>query len=210
MVAVPAWADDIQSSVMVCGEKFMLKAVALGLALLLAATAPAVAQQRGSACAAIDSDEERLACYDGIFRSAGAEGPAEAVTLQSQRLIPAQPSGRQPATLTIACEAGAVAVNFAFAGQLVSVTGDIAPLTLQVDQNATAARTLTAAPDNQSLSFSSARDTEAFLDSLAGGTSLRVRVTPVRQRSLTVDFRIDAAIEPIAALRESCQPASAG
>lgn len=184
----------------------MLRAVALGLVLMAAGSGPAAAQQAGSDCAAIASDDERLACYDRIFRTGGAGDGAliEPVTLQSERLIPAQPSGREPATLTVGCEAGAVEVNFGFAGQLVSITGDIAPLTWQIDQGATTVRTLAAAPDNRSLSFSSSRDTEAFLDSLAGGTNLRVRVTPVRQRSLTVDFRIDAEIEPIATLRQSC------
>jgi hypothetical protein len=111
--------------------------------------------------------------------------------------------------LTIACEEGAPRVHFAFAGQLVSVTGDIAPLTMQVDQFATTARTMAASEANRSLTFSSARDTNTFLDSLAGGTTLRVRVTPVRQRSLTVDFRIGEALPAIAELRESCQPAEA-
>jgi hypothetical protein len=138
--------------------------------------------------------------------SAGEEAASEPITLESERLIPALPSGREPATLTIACDAGAMRVDFAFAGQMVSATGDIAPLTSQVDLHGTSVRTLAAAPDNRSLTFSNARDTEAFLDSLIGGTNLRVRVTPVRQRSLTVDFRIDAALPQIAELRESCQP----
>lgn len=188
----------------------MLKAVLLGALLLSTAAVPALAQQSGTECAAIAADADRLACYDSLFRGTGGDAPAaEAVTLESERLIPAAPSGREPATLTIACEEGAPRVRFAFAGQPVSITGDIAPLTMQVDQNATIVRTMAASADNQSLSFASARDTATFLDSLVGGTSLRVRVTPVRQRSLTVDFRIAAALPAIVELRENCQPTEA-
>jgi hypothetical protein len=183
----------------------MLKAVALGALLLATAAAPSIAQERGAECAAIGADVERLACYDRLFRGEGGSVPeAEPVVLQSERLIPAAPSGREPATLTIACEEGRPVARFEFAGQPVSVTGDIAPMTLQVDQNATVVRTMAASDDNRSLAFSSARDTETFLDSLVGGTNLRVRMTPVRQRSLTVDFRIAQVVPAIADLRESC------
>lgn len=181
----------------------------LGVLLSTVPLSAAMGQDSGAACAAISGDADRLACYDRLFRTAGGEAPAAApVMLESERLIPAAPSGREPATLTIACETGEPEVRFAFAGQLVSVTGDIAPLTMQVDQNATTVRTMRASEDNRSLSFSDARDTETFLNSLAGGTNLRVRVTPVRQRSLTVDFRIGGVLPAISELRESCQPAA--
>lgn len=187
----------------------MLKAVLLG-AILSTAAVPSLAQQTGADCAGIAGNSERLACYDRVFRGAADDAPAaEPVTLQSERLIPAAPSGREPATLTIACEDGAPRVRFAFAGQPVSITGDIAPMTMQVDQNATAVRTMAASTDNRSLSFASDRETTTFLDSLAGGTSLRVRVTPVRQRSLTVDFRIGEVVPAIAELRENCRATEA-
>jgi hypothetical protein len=208
-VAVAALRDDSAPTTIVCGVTFMLKAVLLG-AILSTAAVPSLAQQTGADCAEIAGDAERLACYDRLFRGTAEDAPAaEAVALESERLIPAAPSGREPATLTIACEEGAPSVHFAFAGQPVSITGDIAPLTMQVDQNATIVRTMAASDDNQSLSFASARDTTTFLNSLVGGTNLRVRVTPVRQRSLTVDFRIGEALPAIAELRENCEATEA-
>jgi hypothetical protein len=106
--------------------------------------------------------------------------------------------------MTVACTAGAMTVSFGFANHLVSNTGDISPVTFQIDQNATAVRTLSADETNTALSFAPGRDTEAFLDSLLGGTNLKVRMTPVRQRSVTVDFRLAEQEAAIVALRESC------
>jgi hypothetical protein len=163
---------------------------------------PALAQSTPEECATIEADPDRLACYDAIFRNEVGQG--EAVVIESERLIPALPTGREPATMTIACETAQVVTSFAFAGQFVSNTGDIAPVTLQVDQNATSVRTLTADGSNTSLRFAPGRESEAFLDSLAGGTNLRVRMTPVRQRSLTVDFRLPEHTDAIAALRSGC------
>lgn len=166
--------------------------------------APVSGQETGESCAAIADDAQRLACYDGVFRTDPGDLP-EALSYQSEQLIPARPSGRQPATFSLACVDGVPQVRFAFAGQLMSSTGDIAPVSLQVDQGATQVRTMRASDDNLSVSFANARDTTAFLDSLAGGTTLKVRMTPVRQRSLNVTFRVDAALADIAALRESCR-----
>lgn len=179
----------------------LLTALALSLAM---PAAPAVAQQaRADACAAIADDGERLGCYDAIFRNVG-DIPAADISVDSERLIPALPSGRGPATMMVSCVAGGPVVSFAFAGQLVSSTSDIAPVTFQVDSNGTSVRTLGANEANTLLSFEAGRASNAFLESLAGGTNLKVRMTPVRQRSLTVDFRLQEHAEAIGALRESC------
>ncbi len=95
-------------------------------------------------------------------------------------------------------------VAFTFAGQLVSATGDIAPVTFQLDAGGTSVRTLAADANNTQLSFAPGRESEAFLDTLAGATNLKVRMTPVRQRSLTMDFRVNGVADQIAAVRASC------
>ena len=173
------------------------------LAALLAA--PAYAQETGASCARIEDDPQRLACYDGVFRSDGEQSDAAGLTIQSERLIPALPSGREPAEMAIQCDAGTLSVQFRFAGQLVSITGGIAPITLQVDQNATLVRTLRASPDNTAVGFWTTGESSAFIDSLAGGTNLKVRMTPVRQRSLTVDFRLTEHLGSIREIRDTCR-----
>lgn len=171
----------------------------------LALSAPAVAQDAGESCTAIASDTERLACYDAIFRPA-EDGPvAPEVVIDSEQLIPARPVGRAPAVMTVACIDGGASVRFSFANQLLSNTSDNAPLTFQVDLAGNTVRNLPVGEDNTTVGFASARDAASFLDTLEGARSLRVRVTPVRQRSLTVDFRLQERNEEIGAVRAACQ-----
>lgn len=183
----------------------MNKNLAFGVLAAALLIQPAAGQETGESCAAIADDARRLACYDGVFRSGGpvSDLPDELV-FQSERMIPARPSGREAATFTVACGTEGAEVRFAFANQLVSATGDIAPVTLQVDQGPTTVRTMAASDDNTTLGFASAQEAAVFLDSLSGGDLLRVRMTPVRQRSVNVTFRLEDAVPQIEALRESC------
>ncbi len=186
----------------------MIKGVRLVMGVLVAMTIalPAMGQETGQQCAAIVDDASRLSCYDEIFRT-GAVEPTENLLFESEQLIPARPSGRATASFRLACVEGEPDVSFSFAGQQMSATGDITAITLQVDQGPTQVRTLLASEDNTAVRFGSARDSNAFLDTLAGGTTLKVRATPVRQRSLNVTFRIDEALPQITALRQSCNQA---
>ena len=165
---------------------------------------PAVAQETGASCAPVADDAERLACYDRVFRTGNPPAGGGTLTIESERLIPALPTGRKPAEMVIACDAGLLTVQFRFAGQLVSATGDIAPITFQVDQNATIVRSLRASPGNDAAGFWTTQESTSFLNSLAGGTNLKVRMTPVRQRSLTVDFRLEGQGEALQAVRGAC------
>ena len=180
-----------------------MRNILIWLLIAVSGSVPAAAQT-AEECAAIAADPDRLACYDALFRDAAPVEPGAALVAESERMIPARPSGRGFAMMTVSCVAGGIDVAFGFAGHLVSNTGDIAPVTFQIDQNATAVRTLSADADNTLLRFATAREAGAFLDSLAGGRNLKVRMTPVRQRSLTVDFRLTDIAEPLEALRASC------
>lgn len=190
------------------GVSALLKVV-LGALLAVLFTVPATAQDTGASCSQIAEDARRLACYDRLFRTDGPVAVAETVTIQSERPIPAQPSGREPAEMIVACEEGVLTVRFRIAGQIVSATSDIAPFTFQVDQSGTTVESLRAAPDNRSAGFWTTEASEGFLDSLAGGRNLKVRMTPPRVRSLTLDFRLEGHFDAIAALRESCTEAQA-
>lgn len=163
-----------------------------------------VLAQTGTQCAAIPGDVERLACYDGLFRSGNASDPAISVTLQSEQLIPARPSGRAPATITVFCEAGTLQVAFAFAGNAMSALGRDTGITLQYDLQRARSSTLPVNADNTAILIDNTEDARAFLDGLVGATNLVVRVTPASTRSLSVRFRVDAFAAEVAPVVAAC------
>lgn len=172
---------------------------------LLALPTPAALAQSGVAqCVGVQADAERLACYDALFRNNGPEAGALSVVIQSEQLIPARPSGRQPATMTISCESNQLTIAFAFAGNTMSALGRDAGLTLQSDLQPARSRTLPVNETNTAIVVDNTRDAAALLDSLAGTNNLTARVTPVASRSLSVRFRVDAIMTEVAPVRAAC------
>lgn len=177
----------------------------LALLPLLSIPAPvAMAQTTGSQCTAIAADAERLACFDAAFAGPTAGTAGSQVVFESEQLIPARPNGRQPATITVACEAGALSVAFAFAGNTLSALGNDAGITWQFDLQAARSRTLAVNAANTAIVLDNTRDALAFLQSVEGATNLTVRVTPVSSRSLTVRYRVDTFADQVAPVREAC------
>ena len=176
--------------------------LAFVLPMLMAPAAPALAQS-GAQCAALADDVERLACYDALFRTpAGTDAPLS-VVLESEQLIPARPSGRAPATITVSCQANVLQVAFGFAGNTMSALGRDTGITLQYDLTRRSS-TLPVNSDNTAVLIDNTRDALAFVDSLAGVTNLTVRVTPASTRSLSVRFRVDAFAQEVAPVIAAC------
>lgn len=177
------------------------------VAVMVWPAAPAVAQSAGDplVCAAIEADVDRLACYDAVFRQPSDLPPGTAVAIESKQLIPARPTGRGRATMTVDCTTGVLDVRFSFAGQLLTETGDEAPISFQVQQAGAFIRNLPVSDDNQSISFATTAQAEAFLESIEGGGSLMVRITPPRQRSIQAEFDLRPHADAIAAARQACR-----
>ena len=172
---------------------------------LLCAPAPLAFAQEGVAqCVAVAADSERLACYDALFRTGDTGDFAAMAQLESEQLIPARPSGRAPATMTVICEDGALSVSFGFAGNTMSALGNDAGITLQYDLQAARSRTLSVNAENTAIVLGEADGAATFLQGLEGATNLTVRVTPVNSRSLSVRFRVDAFMDQVAPVRAAC------
>lgn len=174
------------------------------LPLLIAPTPIAFAQSGVAQCILIEDDVARLSCYDGLFRDSAAAETGLSVSLESEQLIPARPTGRAPATMTVRCDEEILTVSFAFAGNLMSALGRDAGITLQYDLQAARSRTLPVNEDNTAVVLDNSRDAAAFLDGLAGATNLTARVTPVNSRSLSVRFRVDAFLPEVSQVRAAC------
>lgn len=188
-------------------DRALVKRVIFGLVLpaLLAISLPAAAQTAGQ-CAAIGEDAERLACYDALFRDGTVPATGEAVVLQSEQLIPAHPSGRAPATVTISCQANSLQVAFGFAGNRLSSLGRDIGVTLQYDLQRRSS-TLPVSADNTAILINNTPDSLAFIDALAGVNNLTVRVTPVTTRTLSVRFQVDDLASKVAPVVAACSPA---
>ena len=177
----------------------------LALLPLLSVSAPAVmAQPTGAQCTTISGDAERLACFDAAFAAPSDVAPAEGVVFESEQLIPARPNGRQPATITVSCDAGVLHVAVAFAGNTMLALCNDAGITWQFDLQAARSRTLPVNDDNTAILLDNSRDALAFIQSVEGATNLTVRVTPVSSRSLTVRYRVDDFAERVAPVRQAC------
>jgi len=176
----------------------------LALLPLFFAPAPLAFAQSGTSCAPIMADAERLACYDDLFRT-GELGGDLAVTFNSEQMIPARPTGRAPATMTVACAAGGLSIAFGFAGNTLSALGNDAGITTQVDLQAARSRTLPVNTSNTALFINKGNEAAAFLDALTGATNLTVRVTPANSRSLNVRFRVDTIVDDLAPVLAACE-----
>ncbi|NMA99129.1 MAG: hypothetical protein GX970_13665 [Phyllobacteriaceae bacterium] len=174
------------------------------LPLFLASILPAAAQT-GAQCAAIDSDTERLACYDGVFRNGAQTVSSERLILQSEQLIPARPNGRAPATIAVSCEAGNLQVAFGFAGNMMSALGNDARITLQNDLLQARSSTLPVNSTNTEILIDNTRDARAFIDGLVGARNLTVRVTPASTRSLNVRFDVSSFGDQVAPIVANCE-----
>ena len=161
-----------------------------------------MAQPTGAQCTTIAADAERLACFDAVF--AAPVATADSVTFESEQLVPARPNGRQPATITVACEADVLSVAFGFAGNTMSALGNDAGITWQFDLQAARSRTLPVNATNTAIVLDNSRDALAFIQSVEGATNLTVRVTPVSSRSLTVRYRVDDFAGKVAPVRAAC------
>ncbi|MET3926404.1 hypothetical protein [Devosia sp. 2618] len=177
----------------------------LALLPLFAMPSHAVMAQSGLAqCVTLAADTERLACYDALFLGPDADADTIRVVLESEQLIPARPTGRAPATITVMCEAGVLRVAFGFAGNTMSALGRDAGITLQYDLQAGRSRTLPVNPENTAILLNTTADSASFLDGLAGATNLTVRVTPVNSRSLSVRFQVQGFVQDVAPVVAAC------
>ncbi|ODT71479.1 MAG: hypothetical protein ABS75_09485 [Pelagibacterium sp. SCN 63-23] len=174
----------------------------LAVPAFLALGGPAIAQTAAQ-CSNIADDADRLVCYDSLFLNAQPPSDADVITFESEQLIPARPSGRAPATITVSCQPNGLQVAFGFAGNTLSSLGNDVGMTLQYDLTRRSS-TLPVNSENTAVLIDNTRDALAFIDNLAGVTNLTVRVTPTSARTLSVRFRVDSFAQAVAPVVAAC------
>jgi len=205
-----------------------VRRAALWAGLLLGALAsPALAQVTPERCALIGGATERLACYDSIFRTdtppAGQEAEAinlwttgieiseidgtETVyaTIPSEQLIPARPTGRALARMTVLCTNEVTTLQFTFAGQFMGTeNSNSAPITTQFDRNPPQTQSQPLSQDRTAIGFFQSAQAIGFAGQLMDAERLLVRATPLGQRSVTVSFVLEGIAEALAPVAEAC------
>src|SRR5690606_8859707 len=145
--------------------RFALLAVLTWLGLVGAS----LAQTDAEACAAIEDDGARLACYDSLFRTDDMPGPDAiplSVIIPSDQTSSAYPTGRAHAEIAIACAADDLSVRFSFAGHVLNTTGSNTPIRLQRDLQADRVYSLPPGPNGETLLIEDDAAAQQFLQSL--------------------------------------------
>lgn len=177
----------------------------LALLPFFAASTPyAAAQQVGAQCTTIEADAERLACFDAAYAQSPSPLSEAVAVFQSEQTIPARPSGRAPATITVACTGDVLTVAFAFAGNTLSALGNDAGITWQLDLQARTTRTLPVDESNTAILLDNTSASLAFLRGLEGANNLTVRVTPSSARTLSVRYQLAAFPAQLDPVLQAC------
>lgn len=174
------------------------------LPLFAVSTPPVAAQQLGAACTAIAADAERLACFDAAYAPGTSPPDGAAVVFSSEQSVPARPSGRAPATITVACTDDVLTVAFGFAGNTLSALGNDAGITWQLDLQARTTRTLPVDDTNTAILLDNTSASLAFLRGLEGANNLTVRVTPSSARTLSVRYQLAEFPAQLAPVLQAC------
>ncbi|WEK03025.1 MAG: hypothetical protein P0Y65_12500 [Candidatus Devosia phytovorans] len=178
----------------------------LALLPILTVSTPAVmAQQLGAQCVSIAADAERLACFDAAFANPVSANGDLQVVFDSEQSIPARPSGRAPATITVSCSADVLSVAFGFAGNTLSALGSDTGITWQLDLGGRTNRTLPVDDSNTAILLDNTRDSLAFLRGLEGASNLTVRVTPINSRTLSVRYQLGDFAAQLAPVVGACE-----
>lgn len=182
--------------------------IALTLLALLSPVGPTLAEATtidpaAAACAALTSDADRLACYDGLFRPSAI--PSSVLVLQSEQTILARPSGRANATLSLSCSAGVPRLEFAFAGNPLSATGANIGISVQRDLRSSRALSLRPSADGTGGIMDQRADLETFVQSLQGVGALSLQTRTTDYRSLTVRFQIGPRASDLSAALAACR-----
>lgn len=174
-----------------------MKFAALAIAAAIAAT-PVNAQSTGADCAKIQASDQRLACYDGLFRSersttsSGAWQVSQEVskisdvrnvslTLSSNERIPGRFGPKDRATLVLTCREGKTDAYIIFGGLFMSSLNSGAVI-YRVDKRPAVRKPMRESNDHQALGLWGGASAIPFIRELLDGSSVYVQATALRKR----------------------------
>ncbi|MBX4899496.1 type VI secretion system-associated protein TagO [Rhizobium bangladeshense] len=184
------------------------------------------AEQSPQDCAEIAVGEERLLCYDGIFKDKKeAEKPTptntkwqlstsksemddsatQTLALTSDDSFAGKFGGMQRATMILRCSEHVTSLYFVMGDMFLAEIQGYGQITYRVDDKKAAQRSFNVSTDNQALGLWSGGAAIPFAKQLFGGKKLVIRVTPYNESAITTTFDISDIENAAKPVREECK-----
>ena len=176
--------------------------------------------QTPKACQSISSPDDRLACYDALYktvnspksegdwdtqitRSAFDDSTTVTLKLSSLNLISGRLSEEGPAHMFIRCEEGETNLFFAFNGLFMASVGNYGVVNYRIDDNRSRSLHLRESTSNDALGIWNSASI-GLTRRLFNAETLTIRATPFNKNRVEATFNIQGLREAIQPLRDAC------
>jgi len=186
---------------------------------------PAAAADSPLDCAKIDDDQQRLNCYDRIYRTTTTTAAPAAsngrwvvvsdtskiddsvnVMMVATALKPVvnRYGHTEDAQLYILCRENTTDLSVFFGGEHMADLGSYGEVTTRIDKQKAVTKRWVESTDNKHLGLWGGGRSIPFIKTLFGGKVLLVQATPYSENTLTLEFPIEGIENAIIPLREAC------
>jgi len=169
----------------------------------------------------IENPNDRLNCYDGIFRpvdlapssgnwdistrtSALDDSKVVVIRVDSENNVRNRFGSVGPATFLARCSENTTSAFFTFAGEFMADIQSYGRIDYRVDDRPARNRNFTASTSNEALGLWRGSGSIPFLKEISDGSSLLIRVTPFNESPIELTFVIAGMEEALVPLREAC------
>jgi len=202
----------------------MMRLIFLSTVFIVFSLSSATAQSTGEGCAKIQADNQRLECYDLIFKQERVGGPTQGVgawrvtedvsliddsrtvflRLTSEDSHPGRFGGREKSYLAIACRENTTSLWMTFADNFMSSNAGSGSVTYRIDDEEARSQGFRESNDNSALGLWNGSTAIPFVKRLIGNERLVVRATPFSESSVTATYDIRGLENAIVPLRQAC------
>lgn len=172
-------------------------------------------------CSQIQSDSDRLACYDLQYKPAVSQAKKTAwnvtesqskmddsktvvLHVESDEQIRKSFGGSETADLYIRCQEGKTSLYFVIADRFLATVEGYGKVDYRLDSEKPRSQEMDVSTDNKALGMWGA-SAISFAKKLIGHDSLVVRVTPYNESPVTATFKIAGLDEALKPLRAVCK-----
>ncbi len=188
---------------------------------VLAATCSLAEAQEAAECAQIDDANDRLNCFDSIYRevsvpetqgdwvskiTASPLDDTETVilSLKSDDDVRGAYGSAGPADLFIRCRENTTSIYLIFNGHFMSDLQGRGRVDYRIDRQSPSRKNMDVSTDNKALGLWSGGESIPWIKQLTEGERLYVRATPFSESQVEANFTIAGLDENIQLLREAC------